>query len=384
MAIQFNKSTAQPESNQQLLETGQTEIMPFNIVDERNKLSTELEHSQEVDDIVSTICIDDPTTIVEFGGEVATEISKCSDVILNSMNMNQINDSGELLVTLGKIMEKFDLEEITEEKKGLFGKLFGNMKKQLDQILAKYHTMGEEVDKVYIKLKQYEDEIKESNRKLDSMFQTNLNYYQELVKYILAGEQGLREIDDYLVQMNQEYQNTGDATLQFQITDLEQAKVMLEQRTQDLRIAENVAMQSIPMIKTMQFSNLNLIRKINSAFIITLPVFKQALSQAILLKRQKVQAEAMAALDEKTNEMLLKNAKNSVEQAKMTTRLATGSSVKVETLEETWKTIVNGIQETQQIQAEARTKRQQDAQRLETMKQEFNQMINQKNNEEVR
>ena len=45
--------------------------------------------------------------------------------------------------------------------------------------------------------------------------------------------------------------------------------MMLEQRTQDLRTAENVAMQSIPMIKTMQFSNMNLVRKINSAFIIT-------------------------------------------------------------------------------------------------------------------
>ena len=60
--------------------------------------------------------------------------------------------------------------------------------------------------------------------------------------------------------------------------------MMLEQRTHDLRIAENVAMQSIPMIKTMQFANMNLVRKINSAFIITLPVFKQALAD--VYKRQ--------------------------------------------------------------------------------------------------
>ena len=39
--------------------------------------------------------------------------------------MNQINDSGELLKTLGKIMDKFDLEEISAEpKKGVLGKLF--------------------------------------------------------------------------------------------------------------------------------------------------------------------------------------------------------------------------------------------------------------------
>ena len=93
---------------------------------------------------------------------------------------------------------------------------------------------------------------------------------------------------------------------------LEQTRQVFEQRVMDLKIAENVAMQTVPMLKAMQFSNLNLIRKINSAFIITMPVFKQALAQAVMLKRQRVQAEAMQALDEKTNELLIKNAQNTV------------------------------------------------------------------------
>ena len=146
---------------------------------------------------------------------------------------------------------------------------------------------------------------------------------------------------------------------------------MLEQRTQDLRIAENVAIQSIPMLKTMQFSNVNLIRKINSAFIITLPIFKQALSQAILLKRQRIQAEAMSALDKKTNEMLIKNAQNTAEQAKLTAQLASGSSIKIETLETTWKTIMTGIEETKKIQEEAAKKRIEDQKRLEVIKNDF-------------
>ena len=148
--------------------------------------------------------------------------------------------------------------------------------------------------------------------------------------------------------------------------------MLLEQRTQDLRTAESVAMQSIPMIKTMEFSNMNLVRKINSAFIITLPVFKQALAQAIMLKRQRIQAESMAALDAKTNEMLIKNARNTVEQSKMTARLASGSSIKIETLETTWRTIVNGIDETKEIQENARKQRVEDTKRLEVIKQEFN------------
>ena len=168
-------------------------------------------------------------------------------------------------------------------------------------------------------------------------------------------------------------QTTGDNSIQFEITTLEQALQMMEQRTQDLRTAENVAMQSIPMIKTMEFSNYNLVRKINSAFIVTLPVFKQALAQAIMLKRQKIQAESMAELDKKTNEMLIKNAQNTVEASKMTAKLASGSSIQIETLEKTWRTITNGIEETKRIQEDAKRKRVEDQARLQTIKNEFNQ-----------
>ena len=346
-------------------------VKEYNIQADRQQLKRELVNSAEVDRLVSTISVHDPESIVTFGSEVAEEISRCSDAILNSMNMDQINDSGEMLQLLAKVMDKFDIDEIKEDP-GLFKKLFSNMKKQLEQILAKYHTMGDEVDKIYVKLKQYEAEIKNSNKKLENMFQTNVKYYHDLVKYILAGEQGIQEIDAYIGQRRQEMEASGDTSIQFELTGLEQSRVMLEQRTQDLRVAENVAMQSIPMIKTMEFSNMNLVRKINSAFIITMPVFKQALSQAILLKRQKIQAEAMSALDEKTNEMLLKNAQNTVAQSKLTTQLASGSSIKIETLETTWRTIMSGIEETKQIQDNARRQREEDQVRLNVIKEEFN------------
>ncbi len=372
MALQFQPKQASQKA------PGEEEIKEYNIVEQRQLMTQRLENSKEIDDIVSTINVYAPQELVVFGADAAEGISKCSDQILNSVDMAKINDSGELLKTLGKIMDKFDLQEISaNEKKGIFGKLFGGVQKQLEQILAKYHTMGEEVDKIYVKLKEYEVEIKQSNEKLEQMFETNVAYYQSLVKYILAGEQGLKEIDQYLEQMRQDYAKNQDGMLQMDITGLEQARSILDQRVMDLRIAENVAMQSVPMIKTMQFSNLNLIRKINSAFIITLPVFKQALTQAILLKRQKIQADAMAALDERTNEMLLKNAQNTVNQSKLTTQLATGSSVKIETLEKTWQTIVQGIEETKQIQQQAQQKRQQDTQRLNQLKAEFQNKMNQ-------
>lgn len=370
MAIDFTKPNQQDAIAVTQQPGTDMVVKEYDIAADRRQMTQELAKSPEVDALLNTIEINNMDTIVSFGAEAADEISKASDVVLNSVNMSQLDDSNELLNTLAKVMSKFDIEEI-KEKPGLFGALFNNLRKQLDKIMAKYNTMGNEVDKIYVQLKQYESEIKQANHRLDQMFEANVNYYHDLVKYILAGELGCEQIRSYIKEREEALASTGDNSIQFELTNLNNALMILEQRTQDLRISENVAMQSIPMIKTMEFSNLNLVRKINSAFIITLPVFKQALAQAVMLKRQRLQAESMAALDAKTNEMLIKNAKNTVAQSKITAQLASGSSIKVETLETTWRTIMNGIEETKAIQENARKQREEDKKRLTVLKDEF-------------
>ena len=344
------------------------EAKNFNIVVKTDEIKQELASSADIDRLVSTINLNDANTIVKFGAEAAEEISKVSDQVLNSMTIDQVNDTGVMLKELGKIMEKFDIEEIKDDKPGLFG----NLKKKLEKIIGKYETMGGEVDKIYVQLKQYENEIAAANTKLDNMYDANLGYYQELVKYIMAGEQAVKELDQYIEDYTKKVQeNPDDGTIRMDLSNLTQMREILDQRVMDLKVAENVALQTVPMLKTMEYSNLNLVRKINSAFIITMPVFKQALAQAIMLKRQKIIADSMQALDEKTNEMLKKNAQNTVNQSKAIAAMASGSSIKVETLQETWTTIVNGIDEVQQIQTQAREKRKQDAVVLEQIKADY-------------
>ena len=235
MGLNF-KSQNSTEIGTDTVSSGEViEVQPFNIVSEKEQLKRTMVNSKEVDDIASTIYVDDPETIVSFGAEVAENISRASDVVLNSMNMSQLDNSSALLNTLSKIMEKFDIEEI-KEKDGLFGKLFGNIRKQLEKILAKYQTMGGEIEKIYIELKKYEAEIKDSNKKLETMFQANVEYFRELEKYILAGEQGVGEIESYIEQRRKDLEQTGDNSISFELTSLEQAKMMLEQRTQDLEL----------------------------------------------------------------------------------------------------------------------------------------------------
>lgn len=382
MGLQFTPGSAQAQPQAEVATTGTVvmattdaaldakieEVKNFNIVVKTDEIKQQLATSDEIDKLVSTINVNDSNTIVKFGAEAADEISKASDQVLNSMSISQINDTGVMLKNLAAIMDQFDIKEIQDDKPGFFG----NLKKKIEKILSKYDTMGKEIDKIYVQLKQYENEIQQANTKLDAMYDANIGYYQQLVKYIMAGEQGVKELDAFIADYQKKVaENPDDGTIRMDLSNLQQMREILDQRVMDLKIAENVALQSVPMLKTMEYSNLNLVRKINSAFIITMPIFKQALAQAIMLKRQKIQAESLAALDEKTNEMLLKNAQNTVEQSKMIASMSATSSIQVETLQKTWETIVNGIDEVQAIQDQAREKRKADAVALEQIKADY-------------
>lgn len=64
-----------------------TEPQTYSIIDTANELKQELASGEEIDKLVSTINANDPNSIITFGNQVAEEISKASDQVLNSMNM---------------------------------------------------------------------------------------------------------------------------------------------------------------------------------------------------------------------------------------------------------------------------------------------------------
>jgi uncharacterized protein YaaN involved in tellurite resistance len=372
--LQFDKPQTQTQNSfGGTLEVKQ-ELVPIDINKQTTAVVEKVKNSPEVQAIVRQIDLNNTQSLMTFGSNSAEEVARFSDSILRTMEATKSEDAGKMIVQLKGIMEKFDLKDFEKQNTSLIDKLFNRAKNSIEAIFKKYHSMGDEVDGVFVQLRQYEAEINRANDNLDEMFDRNLAYYEELQKYIVAGEMASHELATSLIpEWEQRANQTGDTYDKVTVQNLQQAKEMIDQRVYDLRLAENIALQSMPMIKSIQYGNYNLVRKINSAFVITLPIFKQNLAQAIMLKRQAVQVKALNALDETTNELLLKNAENTALQTKATAQLASGSSVKIETLQKTWETIMKGIEDTQQIQIEGQRKRQEETLKLEEFKKTYEQ-----------
>ncbi|QPJ86505.1 toxic anion resistance protein [Sarcina sp. JB2] len=344
----------------------------FNQMDE---YKTHLRSLKEVQDLTSEVNVENPNSILQFGQRASEGISKVSDELLNSMKAVKTEEATEMLSSLTRIMDKFDVKELQnqdgkEGKISFFGKMFKKVQTSVADLFQKYDTMGIEVEKVYVILRKYEGEIRESNNRLKRLFDGNVEYYKLLEKYIVAGELAIEEIDNYINQYNLA-NNINEEEKRMMMQRLELSKEMLSQRVYDLRVAENVAIQAVPAIQNIQMSNFNLMRKINSSFIITLPIFKQCLAQAIILKRQEIQAKSIKQLDDKTNELLQRNAANTAAQSVRIAKMASSSSINIETLEKTYNTILKGIEETKAIEEANRIQRNENIGRLENIKKDL-------------
>ena len=341
----------------------------FDIMEYTNNKKNELRKSKEVEALTSLIEVENPDTILQFGRKASEGVARVSDSLLNTIKLNRNEENSKMLVHLTKIMDKFDLDDFQETKEPNFvQKLVKKANNAIEMMFQKYETLGGEVEKIQIELEQYERDIALSNKQIGAMLNENFEFYNELQKYIVAGEMAIEEMDNEILPFfKQKSETSGDQMDVVNYQELLKVYDMLNQRVYDLRIAENIAIQTIPMLRGMQHNNYGLIRKINSAFVVTLPVFKQCLSQAILLKKQELQAKSLKALDDKTNELLLRNAQNVSTQSAQIARMAGTSSVQIETLEKMYNTIKSGIDETMRIEENNRALIKDNTKRLEEL-----------------
>jgi len=333
----------------------------------------ELSISPEVQKLVKNIDEKKPTDLLAFGKEPALQLSTFADRILRTIKSNSLEDSSNLLKQLNKIMVKFDKQDFTKESNGILNKFFRRSKKIVEEIFNKYQTMGKEIDKIYIEISEYENEMIESTETLEEMYGQNLAYYLEIEKYIIAGEIKLDDLKTNTLPKYELQATGGDEIAKMELDTLVNGIEFLEQRIYDLKMAQMVALQTAPQIRMLQKGNGKLITKIKSAFITTIPIFKNGLIQAISAKRQKLIADSLNELDKRTNEMIIKNAENISRQHKQISELSGRSSIKIETMEEAWNIIMRGLEEAKIIEEENKRLRDEGSKRLQEFKESLKQ-----------
>lgn len=308
--------------------------------------------SPEVQQLSKQLDVQNKNAVLQFGQKPAEEISKFADRILHSTTKSDMEDSTQMLRKLSKVMERFDSKEFENIGNNILTKLFNSGKKQMERLFNKYQTMGKEIDGVYTEIETYRKEMMKTNDVLEELYLNLFNYYEALEKYIVAGQIIIEEMKAQDLPFYQEKAKSGSQEDMLMLENVRDIIDALEDRVYNLEMAKMAAFQTAPQIRLMQRTNGKLISKIHSAFIVTIPIFKANLIQAINLKRSRMVNDSLNVLEEQTNKMLRENAQNTVRQGIEIARDANNPMVRIEVLEENMTTIMTGMEEIKAIEAE--------------------------------
>lgn len=339
-----------------------------------NQLRLQLRQEPQVLKIVNSMDLKNQTELLSLGREPAERLSRFSDRILNTMSVSKLDESSGLLIQLEKLMKKFDRNEITKEPSFL-DKVFKRAKERADAVFKKYQTLGSEIEKIHGQFAVIEDELKRSNRELEGLYEEDVEYYFELEKYVVAAEIKLEELTNSLIPQCEEKVNNGDQLARMEIENLHTAKELLERKIDDLEKARMVAVIAAPQIKTMQRGNNDLVAKINSAFVTTIPIFKMGIINTVNAKRQKLHSDSLNAFEDRANQMLKDVTSDIMKQSIEIAERSGSSSIKMDTIETMWETIVTGIDEYKKVKEEQSMQRIEDRKRLETLREDAKRVL---------
>ena len=343
---------------------------PVMEMEEKNDYQTALRKLPAVRALTNEIDISNPKTIQMFGAKAGDGISRVSSQLLDNTQAIRSKEISEMMVNLTNAMKRFDATELDLDdqmgKRGIFGKMRMKVKESIEDIVAKYDNLAKDVDKISATLNRYMSDIDSSNANLEKLYNANAQYFKALECYVVAADMGLEEIQDKMNEVQSD-PSMPDDQKSFIVRKLQDNYYLLEQRKADLQTAEMVSLQLQPTLALMMQSNYQLMGKINTSFIVTLPVFKISLTNAVMLKRQEIQAKSIAQLDQATNDLLLRNANTTVNNSKTVAKMANTTGIKMETLQKVQDTIMNGINEVNETMAAASVQRKEDSKELNRM-----------------
>ncbi|MGM9925395.1 MAG: toxic anion resistance protein [Bacillus sp. (in: firmicutes)] len=339
-----------------------------------NEIRVQLKQDPQVLQIAKAIDLRDQNHLLSLGKEPAERLSQFSDRILNSMSLAKLDESSNLLAQLENVMKRFDKNEIMKEP-GFFDKIFKRAQKTIEALFKKYQTLGGEIEKIHVQFSVIEDELKKANTDLEGLYEEDINYYFELERYSVAAEIKLEELNTSVIPPLAERVNNGDQMARMQLEKYRTVQELLERKIDDLEKARMVAVIAAPQIKTMQRGNNDLIAKINSAFVTTIPIFKMGIINTVHAKRQKMHSDSLNAFEDRANQMLQDVTKDIMNQSVQIAERSGSSSIKMETIENMWDTITKGIDEYKQVKEEQSMQRIEDKKRLESLREEAKRVL---------
>jgi uncharacterized protein YaaN involved in tellurite resistance len=309
------------------------------------------EDAKKYNEINKSLKPGDANSILNYGVEAQASMERYSNQFLTSVRTYNSGEVGTLITDLLSELNYIDVDELEQSPVKRFFSNIPFVKKLVfdaKKLFEKYDTIIGNVDKITNKIKAGRLNSIKDNSSLQTMFDSNVEYIKQMEQLIIAGQLKYKELSEQLAQLEADAANHDD----YEIADLRDFVTRLDKRLADMKVVRFIMMQSLAQIRVVQNNNTSIAEKAQSIISTTIPVWKNQLTIAVALQRQKANVEMQKKISDTTNAILQKNAdmlkQNSIEVAKENEKTV----VSIETLKKTTQSLIETLTEVKRIHDE--------------------------------
>lgn len=317
------------------------------------------------------IDISNAKQVIQYGSSAQKSISDFSVNILGKVKTSELGDVGDALKEL-----TVALDATTEpEKKGILG-IFQKAKRGVDSIKANYAKAETNVSRIEKDLEKHQVVLTQDVEMFEQMYDLNLQYYRELTMYIIAGKKALDKARGEQL----EALKVKAETSQMQ-EDVENYNKYVnlcnrfEKKLHDLELTRVIAMQVAPQIRLLQDNDQEMLEKIQSSLVNTIPLWRHQMVLALGIEHTQRALSAQNMITEKTNELLTRNAETLKMATVETAKEAERSVVDIATLKRCNQQLISSISEVVKIHEQGAKRRQDAETELVKVEQELKQAL---------
>ena len=317
------------------------------------------------------IDISNAKQVIQYGSSAQKSISDFSVNILGKVKTSELGDVGDALKEL-----TVALDATTEpEKKGILG-ILQKAKRGVDSIKANYAKAETNVSRIEKDLEKHQVVLTQDVEMFEQMYDLNLQYYRELTMYIIAGKKALDKARGEQLEALKEKAETSQ--MQEDVENYNKYVNLcnrFEKKLHDLELTRVIAMQVAPQIRLLQDNDQEMLEKIQSSLVNTIPLWRHQMVLALGIEHTQRALSAQNMITSKTNELLTRNAETLKMATVETAKEAERSVVDIATLKRCNQQLISSISEVVKIHEQGAKRRQDAETELVKVEQELKQAL---------
>lgn len=298
-------------------------------------------------------------SISTFGAEIQDSLSSQSDSFLSSVRNSRAGEVGQLVNELLVELNYVDIDDLESQSgfKRFLSRipLVKKLVTTVSNIYAKYDKITNNIQGITDRVSAGIINSAKDNSVLQTIFQSNVNSVAKIEDHIIAGTLKWEQLKAELQEMevnNDQYQD-------YVISDKREFVNRLDRRLADLKTVRYILMQSLPQIRLIQNNNQSIADKAQTIVTTTLPTWKNQLTLAVAMNRQKQHLEVQKKVQETTESILRKNAELLKQNTIQVAAANEATIVSLDTLRQTTSSLIDTLNEVKRIQSEGETNRRQ-------------------------